>query len=282
MPTMAPGRRSPPRPSRRTPGCWCGTRCRAAPRTRRGARWRPSSPAGASRRSSGWVPTPSSYWPSSSPPSRSRPSINSSLSNRFTTSARNSIFCCFWKPYRFRLAVRRKPMPATWTASRGRSSRRPVSSVASAIFTSRSFPALWATSLTSNSKTTCTPWTRPASALGLAISGRRLPALSPAGRDGDGVRSVGHPGRPRLLEGVLPAGGFGWRSRFAATTARQRLAEVDALVRAQGTPWFARYGFSKEELTTIRAAEGWHVRYGARGPAPVGSSTVAAVPGEVY
>ncbi len=72
------------------------------------------------------------------------------------------------------------------------------------------------------------------------------------------------------------------RSRFAATTARQRLAEVDALVRAQATPWFARYGFSKEELTTIRAAEGWHARYGARGPSAVASSTVAAVPGEVY
>ena len=52
------------------------------------------------------------------------------------------------------------------------------------------------------------------------------------------------------------------RSQFAATTARKRLADVDALVRAQGTPWFARYGFTKEELATIRAAEGWHIRYG--------------------
>ena len=34
--------------------------------------------------------------------------------------------------------------------------------------------------------------------------------------------------------------------------------EVDALVRSQGTPWFARYGFSKDELATVRAAEGWH------------------------
>ena len=60
--------------------------------------------------------------------------------------------------------------------------------------------------------------------------------------------------------------GSGARSQFAATTARQRLAEVDALVRSQGTPWFARYGFSKDELAAVRAAEGWHLRYGARGP----------------
>ncbi len=71
------------------------------------------------------------------------------------------------------------------------------------------------------------------------------------------------------------------RSRFAATTGRQRLAEVDALVRAQGTPWFARYGFSKEELATIRAAEGWHARYGPGSPGPLVSGG-AAVPGEAY
>ncbi|MGB0070796.1 MAG: tagatose-bisphosphate aldolase, partial [Isosphaeraceae bacterium] len=60
--------------------------------------------------------------------------------------------------------------------------------------------------------------------------------------------------------------GSGARGQFAATTARQRLTEVDALVRSQGTPWFARYGFSKDELAAVRAAEGWHLRYGARGP----------------
>ncbi|MFO0889015.1 MAG: tagatose 1,6-diphosphate aldolase [Isosphaeraceae bacterium] len=59
--------------------------------------------------------------------------------------------------------------------------------------------------------------------------------------------------------------GAGARSRFAATTARERLAELDALVRERGTPWFARYGFSREELRSIRAAEGWHARYASRG-----------------
>jgi tagatose 1,6-diphosphate aldolase len=72
------------------------------------------------------------------------------------------------------------------------------------------------------------------------------------------------------------------RSQFAATAARKRLADVDALVRSQGTPWFARYGFSKEELASIRAAEGWHARYAAHGLPPTGSSTGGVVRGEVY
>jgi len=76
--------------------------------------------------------------------------------------------------------------------------------------------------------------------------------------------------------------GSGARSQFAATTARQRLTEVDALVRSQGTPWFARYGFSKDELAAVRAAEGWHLRYGARGPSRAVSGSAAEAPGEVY
>ncbi len=72
------------------------------------------------------------------------------------------------------------------------------------------------------------------------------------------------------------------RRRFAATTGRQRLAEVDALVRERGTPWFSRYGFSKDELASIRPAEGWHLRYGSGGPAPAASASAGAVSGEVY
>ncbi len=71
------------------------------------------------------------------------------------------------------------------------------------------------------------------------------------------------------------------RRHFAATTGRKRLADVDALVRSRGTPWFARYGFSKDELVTIRAAEGWHARYASGGPSPAPSSAAHA-PGEVY
>jgi tagatose 1,6-diphosphate aldolase len=73
------------------------------------------------------------------------------------------------------------------------------------------------------------------------------------------------------------------RTAFAATTARSRMAEVDALVRSQGTPWFARYGFTREELSTIRAAEGWHMRYGQTGAAPAQAGGAAGnVPGETY
>lgn len=51
------------------------------------------------------------------------------------------------------------------------------------------------------------------------------------------------------------------RSHFAATTARQRLAEVDAVVQADASPWFARYGLTREDLASIRAVEGWHLAY---------------------
>jgi tagatose 1,6-diphosphate aldolase len=51
------------------------------------------------------------------------------------------------------------------------------------------------------------------------------------------------------------------RTRFAAETGYKRVADLDAIVRERGTPWFARYGLAKEEMTTIRAAEGWHFRY---------------------
>jgi tagatose 1,6-diphosphate aldolase len=72
------------------------------------------------------------------------------------------------------------------------------------------------------------------------------------------------------------------RSKFAATTARTRLADVAALVRSKGTPWFTRYGFSREELGLIRAAEGWHRRYGHDGPAPPSSASAVSTGGAVY
>ncbi len=72
------------------------------------------------------------------------------------------------------------------------------------------------------------------------------------------------------------------RSQFAATTARKRVADVDAIVRSHGTPWFARYGFSKEELAAVRAAEGWHMRYGPNKPTLPAPGSPAIVPGDVY
>ena len=52
------------------------------------------------------------------------------------------------------------------------------------------------------------------------------------------------------------------RTEFAATTGLKRVADVDAIVREHGTPWFAKYGLTMDDLATIRAAEGWHARYG--------------------
>jgi tagatose 1,6-diphosphate aldolase len=72
------------------------------------------------------------------------------------------------------------------------------------------------------------------------------------------------------------------RSQFAATTASKRVSDVSALVREQGTPWYARYGLTKESLAVIRATEGWHTRYGSPLGAGDGTKSGKAAPGEVY
>lgn len=59
------------------------------------------------------------------------------------------------------------------------------------------------------------------------------------------------------------------RQKFAETECVRRVKETDAIVKT-GTPWFAKYGLSLEDLHGVRAAEGWHARYGggtASGPA---------------
>jgi tagatose 1,6-diphosphate aldolase len=71
------------------------------------------------------------------------------------------------------------------------------------------------------------------------------------------------------------------RTRFAATEGRKRVAEVDAVVRDQGTPWFAKYGLCAEDFESIRAAEGWHARYAAHADAARGPRS-AHKAGEVY
>jgi tagatose 1,6-diphosphate aldolase len=72
------------------------------------------------------------------------------------------------------------------------------------------------------------------------------------------------------------------RTRFAATTGHKRVADVDVLVRQGGTPWFARYGLSKEEFTSIRAAEGWHFHYATHASAAGGSGGHVVRAGETY
>lgn len=51
------------------------------------------------------------------------------------------------------------------------------------------------------------------------------------------------------------------RQKFAETECVRRVREVDAIVKT-GTPWFAKYGLTWDELYGIRATEGWHARYG--------------------
>ena len=72
------------------------------------------------------------------------------------------------------------------------------------------------------------------------------------------------------------------RTEFAATTALKRVADVNTLVREQGSPWFTRYGLTTEDLTNIRASEGWHARYGASFGASASGGPSKAAPGEVY
>ncbi|WP_422927782.1 tagatose 1,6-diphosphate aldolase [Singulisphaera sp. PoT] len=72
------------------------------------------------------------------------------------------------------------------------------------------------------------------------------------------------------------------KTQFAATTGLKRVADVDAVVQAQGTPWFAKYGLSREDLHSIRASEGWHNRYAPHAQAAGGSGGHTLRAGEVY
>ena len=72
------------------------------------------------------------------------------------------------------------------------------------------------------------------------------------------------------------------RTKFAATDGLKRVADVDAIVKANGTPWFAKYGLDKEDLLTIRAAEGWHIRYAPQARAAGGKGGHQVRAGEVY
>ncbi len=73
------------------------------------------------------------------------------------------------------------------------------------------------------------------------------------------------------------------RSQFAATTAFKRVADANTLVREHGSPWFARYGLSVEDLAAVRATEGWHARYASSlGAAAADGAPAKAAPGEVY
>jgi tagatose 1,6-diphosphate aldolase len=68
------------------------------------------------------------------------------------------------------------------------------------------------------------------------------------------------------------------RQKFADTECVRRVKEADAIVKT-GTPWFAKYGLTKEDLSGMRAAEGWHARYGG---GKAGGTAGAVDPNSVY
>ena len=68
------------------------------------------------------------------------------------------------------------------------------------------------------------------------------------------------------------------RQKFAETECVARVKEIDAIVKT-GTPWFEKYGYSMTDLHDMRAAEGWHARYG--GGAATGTAGKVKE-GEVY
>jgi tagatose 1,6-diphosphate aldolase len=68
------------------------------------------------------------------------------------------------------------------------------------------------------------------------------------------------------------------RQKFAETECVKRVKETDEIVRT-GTPWFAKYGLTMDDLHNIRTTEGWHARYG--GGAAV-KGTGAVDPNAVY
>ena len=69
------------------------------------------------------------------------------------------------------------------------------------------------------------------------------------------------------------------REKFARGECVSRVKQIDEIVKGQGKPWYAHYGLTQEDLTGMRAAEGWHFRYGgSAGP----TTRTAHVEGEVY
>ena len=120
-------------------------------------------------------------------------------------------------------------------------------------------------------------------ALGPALGGRRLPRLLQAGQAWRWSAAA------RASWAAGPSG----RSTSSRTAPRpgpssprptglKRVADVDAVVRENGTPWFAKYGLTKEDLTTVRAAEGWHFRYAPGASAAGGAGGHVVRAGEVY
>lgn len=74
--------------------------------------------------------------------------------------------------------------------------------------------------------------------------------------------------------------GFEGRDKFARGECVNRVKQIDEIVKNQGKSWYAHYGITTEQLTTMRAAENWHFRY-ATDAAGAGGAT-KFVEGETY
>jgi tagatose 1,6-diphosphate aldolase len=67
------------------------------------------------------------------------------------------------------------------------------------------------------------------------------------------------------------------REKFAREESANRVRQIDEIVKARATPWYARYGLKPEQLADMRATENWHFRYGG---AQASGGAAAAKPGE--
>ena len=72
------------------------------------------------------------------------------------------------------------------------------------------------------------------------------------------------------------------RTAFAAGEGLKRVTEAAEVVRENGSPWFAKYGMTKDDFLGIRASEGWHARYAPHASAAGGTSGHVVRAGEVY
>ncbi len=70
------------------------------------------------------------------------------------------------------------------------------------------------------------------------------------------------------------------RQKFARQEAAARVKQVHEIVHERAKPWFARYGLTPGDLASMRACEGWHIRYGGGTATETGRGPVAA--GDVY
>ena len=61
---------------------------------------------------------------------------------------------------------------------------------------------------------------------------------------------------------------------FAKGECTERVRQIDAIVQSKGKSWFDWYGISKDQISGLRAAEGWHFRYGEKfGGRPANAGT---------